>query len=255
MASVNKNALRDYCLRLGDTNLILGHRLSEWCGHGPILEEDIALANIALDLLGQSRIILTYAGEVEGKGRDEDALAYHRDEREYRNLLLVEQPNGDYGQTIMRQFLYSVYTFFLYSELKNSKDKTLSAFAEKSLKEITYHLRHCSGMVIRLGDGTQESHQRMVNAINELWTYTGEMFEMDDVGAELIKAGIAVDVKKIFPLWENKVKEVFKEATLEVPPQNVFMQSGSRKGIHTEHLGYILAEMQVLPRMYPDAKW
>ena len=244
----------EYCLRLGDTNLILGHRLSEWCGHAPILEEDIALANMALDLLGHARILLTYAGEVEGKGRDEDALAYHRDEREYRNLLLAEQPNGDYGQTIMRQFLYSAYAFFFYSELKNSKDKTLSAFAEKSLKEVTYHLRHCSGMVIRLGDGTEESHQRMVNAVNELWRFTGDMFDMDETEAELIKAGIAVDMKKIFLLWENRVKEVFKEATLEVP-QNVFMQSGSRKGIHTEHLGYILAEMQVLPRMYPHAKW
>jgi ring-1,2-phenylacetyl-CoA epoxidase subunit PaaC len=247
-------ALFEYCLRLGDTTLILGHRLSEWCGHGPILEEDIALANMALDLLGQSRIMLGYAGEVEGKKRDEDALAFHRDEREFRNLLLVEQPNGDYGQTIMRQFLYSTYAYFLYLELKNSQDKTLSAFAEKSLKEITYHLRHCSSMVIRLGDGTEESHQRMVSAVNELWMFTGDMFDMDETDEELIKAGIAVDLKKIASLWNEKVKEVLKEATLEIP-QDVFMQSGSRKGIHTEHLGYILAEMQVLPRMYPEAKW
>ena len=244
----------EYCLRLGDTSLILGHRLSEWCGHGPILEEDIALGNMALDLIGQARIIYTYAGELEGKGRDEDALAYHRDEREFRNLLIVEQPNGDYGQTLMRQFLYSAYVFFFYSELKQSKDKTLSAFAEKSLKEVAYHQLHSAGMVIRLGDGTEESHQRMKNAVDELWMFTGDMFEMDAVDEELIKAGIAVDLKKIFPLWENKVKEVFKEATLEVP-KDVFMQHGSRKGIHTEHLGYILAEMQVLPRMYPDAKW
>ena len=251
---MNNSSLFEYCLRLGDTSLILGQRLSEWCGHGPILEEDIAMSNIALDLLGQSRIILTYAGEVEGNKRDEDVLAFLRDERDYRNLLIVEQPNGDYGQTIMRQFLYSAYAFYLYSELKNSKDKTLSAFAEKSLKEVTYHLRHSSGMVIRLGDGTEESHQRMMNAIDELWMYTGDMFAMDEVDEELIKAEIAVDLKKIFPLWESKVKEVFKEATLEVP-QNVFMQHGSRKGIHTENLGYILAEMQVLPRMYPGAKW
>lgn len=251
---MKNSSLFEYCLRLGDTSLILGQRLSEWCGHGPILEEDIAMSNIALDLLGQSRIILTYAGEVEGKKRDEDALAFLRDERDYRNLLIVEQPNGDYGQTIMRQFLYSAYAFFFYSELKNSKDKTLSAFAEKSLKEVTYHLRHSSGMVIRLGDGTEESHQRMMNAIHELWMYTGDMFEMDEVDDELIKTGIGVDMKTIFPLWENKVKEVFKESTLEVP-QNVFMQHGSRKGIHTENLGYILAEMQVLPRMYPGAKW
>ncbi len=254
MTSSDKDSLFEYILRLGDTSLILGHRLSEWCGHGPILEEDIALANMALDLLGQSRIMLTYAGEVEGKARDEDALAFHRDEREFRNLLLVEQPNGDYGQTIMRQFLFSTYANFFYSELKSSKDRTLSAFAEKSLKEVTYHLRHCSSMVIRLGDGTEESHRRMVSAVNELWMFTGDMFDMDETDAELIKAGIAVDLKKIAPLWNEKVKEVFKEATLEIP-QDVFMQSGSRKGIHTEHLGYILAEMQVLPRMYPEAKW
>ncbi|MBK5285169.1 MAG: phenylacetate-CoA oxygenase subunit PaaC, partial [Bacteroidia bacterium] len=229
---MKNKSLFEYCLRLGDTSLILGQRLSEWCGLGPILEEDIAMSNIALDLLGQSRIILTYAGEVEGKKRDEDALAFLRDERDYRNLLIVEQPNGDYGQTILRQFLYSAYAFFFYSELKNSKDKTISAFAEKSLKEVTYHLRHSSGMVIRLGDGTEESHQRMMNAIDELWMFTGDMFEMDEIDAELISAGIAVDMKKMFQLWENKVKEVFKEATLEVP-QNVFMQHGSRKGIHT----------------------
>ena len=251
---MKNKSLFEYCLRLGDTSLILGHRLSEWCGHGPILEEDIAMANIALDLLGQARIILTYAGEVEGRKRDEDTLAFHRDERNYRNLLITEQPNGDYGQTIMRQFLFSAYAYFLYKELKNSRDKTLAAFAERSLKEVAYHLRHSSGMVIRLGDGTEESHQRMVNAIEELWMYTGDMLEQDEADEELIKAGIAVDLKKIFPLWENKVKEVFKEATLEIP-QNVFMQHGSRKGIHTEHLGYILAEMQSLPRMYPEAKW
>ena len=248
------NSLFEYTLRLGDTSLILGHRLSEWCGHGPILEEDIALANMALDLLGQSRMLLTYAGQVEGKSRDEDALAFHRDEREFRNLLLAEQPNGDYGQTIMRQFLYSAYAYFLYTELKNSKDKTLAAFAEKSLKEVSYHLRHCTSMVIRLGDGTEESHGRMVNAVNELWMFTGDMFDMDETGSELVKSGIAVDLKKTFPLWNEKVKEVFKEATLNVP-ENVFMQRGSLKGIHTEHLGYLLAEMQVLPRMYPDAKW
>src|ERR1044071_7704160 len=211
---MKSSALFEYCLRLGDSSLILGHRLSEWCGHGPILEEDIALANMSLDLLGQARMILTYAGTVEGKGRDEDSLAYHRDERDYRNLLITEQPNGDFAQTILRQFLFSAYTFFLYTELKGSKDKTISAFAEKSLKEVKYHLRHSSDWVIRLGDGTEDSHQRMVNAIDELWMFTGDMFEMDEVDEELIKAGIAADLKKIFSLWENKVKEVFTEATL-----------------------------------------
>ena len=252
--NMKTSSVFEYCLRLGDSSLILGHRLSEWCGHGPILEEDIALQNISLDLYGQARIIYSYAGEVEGKKRDEDALAYHRDEREFRNLLIVEQPNVDFAQTILRQFLFSAFASFFYAELRQSKDKTLSAFAEKSLKEVAYHLRHSSEWMIRLGDGTEESHLRMLNAVNELWMYTGDIFEMDAVDEELIKAGIAVDVKKIFPLWENKVKEVFKEATLEVP-QNVFMQHGSRKGIHTEHLGYILAEMQTLPRMYPEAKW
>ena len=248
------SALFQYCLRMADSSLILGHRLGEWCGHGPILEEDIALTNISLDLIGQARALLSYAGELEGKERTEDDLAYLRDVREYNNLLIVEQPNGDYGKTIMRQFLVSAFQYYFYSDLKLSKDKMLSALAEKSLKEVTYHLRHSSEWVKRLGDGTEESKQRMLNAIDDLWLYTGDMFDADDTDKEMVKSGIGVDLSKIKPMWEKKVAEVFAEATLEVP-QYVYMIRGSREGKHTEHLGYILAEMQVLPRMYPGTNW
>jgi ring-1,2-phenylacetyl-CoA epoxidase subunit PaaC len=238
-----KNNLFEYCLRLGDSSLILAQRLGEWCGHGPILEEDIALTNICLDLLGQSRAFLTYAGQVEGKGRSEDDLAYLRGELEFRNLLLVEQKNGDFAQTILKQFLFSTYQYFLYDALKHSQDKTIAALAEKSLKEVTYHFRHSSEWVKRLGDGTEESHQKMVDAVDTLWMYTGDMFEMDMVDQALVKEGIAVDLNLIKVMWEDKVKEIFAEATLTVP-ENAFMIKGSREGRHTEHLGYILAEMQ-----------
>jgi ring-1,2-phenylacetyl-CoA epoxidase subunit PaaC len=246
--------LFEYCLRLGDTSLILGQRLSAWCGHGPILEEDIAISNIALDLIGQATAFLKYAAEVEGNQRTEDDLAFHRGEREFRNLLIVEQPNGDFGQTILRQFLVTCFQYYLYDSLKNSSDKTIAAIAEKSLKEVTYHLRHSSSWVIRLGDGTEESHQRLVNAIEELWRFTGEMFEMDDTDQTLLAEGIAVDLLKIRPLWEKKVKEVFAEATLAIP-DNVYMISGSKEGKHTEALGHLLSEMQILPRSFPGAQW
>ena len=246
--------LFEYCLRLGDSSLILGHKLSQWCGHGPILEEDIALINIALDFIGQARVLLTYAAEVEGKGRTEDDLAYLRHERDFRNLLLVEQPNGDYAFTIARQFLFDAYTFYFYEALKESKDAVLAGLAEKSSKEITYHLRHSSQWVIRLGDGTDESKERIQSAFNNLWTYTGELFYMDDVDKTLIAEKIAVDLDLIKPKWENKVKKILTQATLSIP-ENTFMQSGSREGKHSEHLGFLLAEMQYLPRAYPDAKW
>jgi len=250
----NKKQLIEYCLRLADTSLILGQRLGEWCGHGPILEEDIALTNISLDCIGQARGFYTYAAEVEGLGKTEDDYAYMRDERDFRNLLIVEQPNGDYGQTIMRQFLISAFQYFQFDALRNTSDKTIAALAEKSLKEISYHLRHSSSWVVRLGDGTEESKRRMENAVNELWMYTGDMFDMDETDAILIKDGIAADSKKIKPLWENKVREVFAEATLTIP-ENVFMMSGSREGKHTESLGFILAEMQSLHRAHPGANW
>jgi len=248
------NHLFEYTLRLGDTGLILGQRLGEWCGHGPILEEDIALTNISLDLIGQARTFLAYAGQVEGKGRTEDDLAYLRDEREFRNLLLSEQPNGDYGQTILRQFLISTFQYYLFDELRKSKDSTLAALAEKSLKEVTYHVRHSSEWMKRLGDGTSESHQRMQHAVDELWTYTGDMFAMDETDRVLISEGIAVNLDEVKSRWDRKGKEIFEESTLSVP-ENAFMITGSREGKHTEHLGHMLAEMQSLARAFPGVEW
>ena len=249
-----KEAKFEYLLRLGDSSLIIGHRLSEWCGHGPILEEDIALINIALDFVGNATSILAYAGQVEGKGRDEDALAYMRDERGYRNLLITEQPNGDYANTIARQFLFDTYMFFLYEELKNSKDETIAAIAVKSHKEITYHLRHTTEWMYRLGDGTAESHERLQNGLNDLWMFTSEMFDMDEVDALLIKEGIVPDLNKVKTAWEKRVKEVIAEATLKLP-ETTFKQKGSREGKHSEHLGFLLAEMQYVHRSFPEAKW
>lgn len=254
-ANITKQqALFQYCLRLGDNSLVLGHRLSEWCGHGPILEEDIAMINIALDLVGQSRTMLQYAGEVEGKGRSEDDLAYLRDVMDFRNFMLVEQPNGDFAVTLVRQMLMTAYNYHLYTALLSSKDATIAAFAEKSLKEVNYHLRHCSEWIVRLGDGTEESKERTQNALEDLWMFTGELFDMDEVDELLIKEGIAADLKTIRAEWDKTINEVLQRATLK-RPESVFMMSGSRKGKHTEHLGYLLAEMQFLPRAYPGAEW
>lgn len=250
-----QEALFEYTLRLGDNGLVLGHRLSEWCGHGPVLEEDIAITNVALDLLGQARFFLTYAGEIEDKGRTEDDLAYLRQEAEYRNALLVEQPNGHFGDTIARQFYYDAFTYFLYSEMVNSTDEKLAAIAAKSLKESTYHLRHSADWIIRLGDGTAESHEKIVTSIHELWAFTGELFAADEVDNTLVATGIAVDLDKIKPLWLDKVKAVLTEATIPHPDMDEWMQRGGKQGRHTEHLGFILAEMQHLPRTYPGASW
>lgn len=250
-----RNDLVDYLLRLGDDRLILGHRLSEWCGHGPILEEDIAMTNIALDLIGQSINFLKLAGEVEGNGRSEDDLAYHRDALEFKNLMLVEQPNGDFGYTMARQFVFDVYSFHLLEGLQNSQFEELAAIAAKSLKEVRYHLRHSSQWMLRLGDGTEESHRRVQTALDDLWMYTNEMFETDEIEQRLVKKGIAVDSSALKPEWERMVSEVLTRATLKVPGEQGYWSSGSRQGIHTEHLGYILADMQFLPRAYPDAKW
>ena len=249
-----QEALFKYCLRLGDTSLILAQRSGEWTGHGPFLEEDLALTNIGLDLIGQANSLLNYAAQVEGKGRTEDDLAFHRTEREYYNTLLSEQSNGDYAKTILRQFLCDVFDYYFYTELVKSKDATLSAIAAKSIKEITYHLRHTASWVERFGDGTEESHNRIQKALDELWRFTGEMFEMNEVDSVLIKEGIAVDLNPVKANWETKVQEVFEKATLKIPA-NSFMQRGSRDAKHTEHLGYLLAEMQSLPRSLPDAKW
>jgi len=249
-----QEALFSYTLRLGDNGLILAQRLSEWTSKGPFLEEDLALTNIALDIIGQARAFLDYAGRVEDKGRSEDDLAYFRHEREFYNSLLVEQPNGDYAQTMIRQALIDFYHLYLFQELSKSKDETLAGIAAKSLKEVQYHVRHSSGWVVRFGQGTEESHQRIQHGLDEIWCYTGELFEMNEVDEVLLKEGIAVDLKTVKNKWEQSVHELMAKAGLTLPV-NAFMQSGSRKGIHTEHLGFILAEMQYLPRTYPGAKW
>lgn len=252
---MSKNAaLLDFVLRLGDNNLILGHRLSEWCSYGPFLEEDIALTNIALDHLGAARLLLTYAGEIEG-GKSEDDYAYLRDHINFKNALLVEQPNGDFGDTQARQLFYSAFAYILYSEMKNSKNERLAAYAIKAIKETTYHLRHCSEWVVRLGDGTEESNQRMQKAIDNLWTYTGDLFATTTGDAQLVKDGIIPDVTSLKTKWYDMVKEVVTRATLTMPDANAFMQSGSRDGKHTEHLSYIVGEMQSVTRAYPGAKW
>ena len=249
-----REALFEYCLRLGDTSLILGHRISEWCGHGPILEEDIAMTNISLDLIGQARIILSYAGEVEGKGRSEDHLAYLRDALDYRNVLLAEQENGDFGTTTVRHFLFDVYHYYFLQDLCKSKDERLSGYAEKALKEVTYHLRHSSEWVIRLGDGTDESKSRVQESLDDLWMYTGELFEMDEVDLHLIEKGIVPDLTLIKTKWEIKVSEILAKAKL-IQPESGWMQSGGKKGLHGELLGYILAELQFVQRAYPNSEW
>ncbi len=248
------NELFKYTLRLGDTNLILGQRLSEWTGHGPFLEEDLALTNITLDIMGAAKAFLEYAAKIEGKGRTEDDLAFFRNDREFYNALIVELPNGDYAKTIMRQALVDTFDLYFYQELVKSKDETLAGIAQKSIKEVTYHLRHSSSWVERFGDGTEDSHEKIQSALNELWRYTNDMFEMTEVDEVLIKAGIAVDLNLIKTKWEKHIDELLAKSTLK-KPENAFMQSGSRKAIHTEHLAYILSEMQTLPRMLPDAKW
>ena len=250
--SEQSEALFDYVLRLGDNTLILAQRLSQWCGHGPALEEDLALTNVALDQLGQARLLLAYAGEIEGQGRDEDKLAYHRDTLDFRNVLLVEQPNGDFAQTMARQFFVDAFNLELYQRLSNSTDQRLANIAAKSLKETRYHIRHSARWIVRLGDGTAESHTRMQRAVDELWMFTGELFAMDSVDNSMLSAGIGVDLSAVKTAWDAQVTEVFSEATLQ-RPDGEWMQSGGKQGQHSEHLGYILAELQFLPRAYPNA--
>jgi ring-1,2-phenylacetyl-CoA epoxidase subunit PaaC len=249
-----QEALFKYLLRLGDTNLILSQRLSEWCGTGPFLEEDLAMTNIALDLIGTAEAEFTYAAAIEGKGRSADDLTFLRPEREFTNVLLVEQPNIDFGATTLRQFFVDVFDYFHYTELAKSSDQTIAGIAAKALKEATYHVRHSESWVIRLGDGTEESHLRMQNALNELWRFTEELFEMNEVDAMLIEERIAVDLTPIKAKWQEKVESVLREATLAIP-ENTFMQRGGREGKHSEHFGFLIAEMQFLPRAYPDATW
>lgn len=248
------NSLFEYVLRLGDDSLILGHRLSEWCGHGPILEEDIAMTNISLDLVGQATSLLGYAGELEGNGRDADALAFLRFDREYKNVLLVEQPNGDFGMTMLRQFFFDAYRKPLFEKLQHSTDQHLAAIAEKSLKETKYHLKHSSEWVIRLGDGTEESNARIQDSLNTLWRYTNELFFTDEVDAELVEKGIVPSLQEIQNEWNAIVSAVLNEATLTIPTNN-WKQEGGRKGLHSEHLGYILAELQYMQRAYPNMQW
>lgn len=247
-------SLIQYTLHLADNALIIGHRNSEWCGHGPILEQDIAISNIALDGIGQARNFYQYAALLSGNGATEDSLAYLRDVIDYKNLLITELPNEDWAQTTLRQFLFSAYQYYFYQQLQKSTDPQLSAIAEKSLKEVTYHLRWSSEWVIRLGDGTTESHQRLLEAITELWNYTGELFIPAAYEKELTLSGIAVDLSVIQPLWQQKISDVFAEATISLPDKS-FVQQGGKEGIHTEHLGYILTEMQFLQRAYPGAEW
>lgn len=248
------NPVFDYTLRLADTSLILGHRLSEWIGHAPLLEEELALGNIALDLIGQARALYAYAGTVEALGRDEDALAYRRDAGEFRNILLVEQPNGDFAHTIVRQFLYSAFAHPFWGGLARSRDTALAAIAAKAEKEAAYHLRHAGEWLIRLGDGTEESHRRAQQALEDLWFYSGEMFETDAVEGALIATAVAIDPGPIRTQWEATVDGVLLEATLRCPVA-AWMQSGGRSGRHSEHLGHVLATMQFLQRAYPGATW
>jgi ring-1,2-phenylacetyl-CoA epoxidase subunit PaaC len=247
-------ALVKYCLRLGDSSLILGQRMAEWCSNGPILEEDIALSNISLDLFGQSRTMLSYAGEIEGKGRTENDLAFKRLEREFFNSLLSERPNGHFGDTVVRNLFISAFTYHLYKQLSSSSDSTISAFAAKSLKEVTYHLRHSAEWMVRLGDGTDESHEKAQQSLNDLWEYTDDLFAMNEVDEKLMLDDIAIDLNDIKPLWNNTINEVLERATL-TRPEDSFMQKGSLSGMHSEVLGHLLSEMQFLPRAYPNAKW
>lgn len=243
-----------YTLFLGDNSLITGQRLGEWCGHGPILEQDIALTNIALDHLGQARMLLQFAAEQKGQGATEDSLAFFRNEHEFRNLLITELPNGDWGQTLVRQFLYDTYHYFELTALLESKEERLKAIAKKAIKEVAYHAQWSAEWIIRLGDGTDESHERMQQSLQQLWPYTGEFFKPDAATEAMTHAGIAPNYPMLEESWKSKVQEVLKMATLTMPGDG-WMQSGGRTGEHTEHLGFLLAEMQHIPRSYPDAQW
>jgi ring-1,2-phenylacetyl-CoA epoxidase subunit PaaC len=251
---IDKNTLLDYLLHLADNSLILGQRNAEWCGHGPVLEQDIALTNISLDLFGEARSLFQYAAEVKGGETTEDSLAFLRDALEYRNLLLLEYENTDWAFTIVRQFFFDVYHYNLHKQLSHSKDERLKEIALKTIKETTYHLKWSSEWVIRLGDGTDVSKNKMQTAINNLWDYTGEMFVYSESEKAAFDAGIGANLEEIKNNWNSKVQEIFDEAGLSAP-ENSFTQLGGKTGLHTEKLGYILAEMQYLQRAYPNAQW
>ena len=249
------NSITEYSLRLGDDALVLSHRLAQWSSRAPDLEVDIALTNVGLDLLGQARSLLSYAGEVEGLGRDEDDLAYLRDEREFLNCQLVEQPNEDFAVTMARQLYFSSYQILLYHALQSSIDETLSAVAAKAVLEATYHRELATEWTLRLGDGTEESHTRMQQALDRLWPYTYELFEQDETVNRLVHERIAVEVEKLRPEWQQYVQSVVGNATLTMPEESRWRPTGGRKGLHTEFLGHMLAEMQNLHRAHPGAKW
>ncbi len=252
--ATTETAHLDYVLRLGDSALVLGQRLSEWCGHGPVIEEDIALTNMALDLVGQARLLLTHAGRLEGRGRDEDALAFLRDEAQFRNLAICELPNADFGRTTLRNLLFAALQLPLWQALAHSRDAQLAAIAAKSEKETRYHLQHASDWTIRLGDGTAESHARMQRALEDLWPYTAEFFAPTATDEVVQAAGIGPSFAALAAAWESAVLPVLDVATLNVPARTPFLSRG-KQGVHTEHLGHLLAEMQHLQRAHPGATW
>jgi ring-1,2-phenylacetyl-CoA epoxidase subunit PaaC len=249
-----KADLFTYALRLGDDSLILGQRLSEWCGHAPTIEVDLSLANVALDLIGQATHFLSYAGAVESRGRDADKLAFHRDVLDFSNCILVEQPNGDFAQTIARQFVFSTYQELMLQRLASSKDERLAAIAAKAVKEVAYHRQLASDWVVRLGDGTDESKARMSAGLDWMWRFVDELFEMDAIEVRLFKSGVAVNKEALRPEWDARVDAVLAEATLQRPASRRPVRGG-RSGHHSEHLGHLLSEMQFLPRAYPGAVW
>lgn len=251
---MSNEARVEFLLRLGDSALILGQRLSAWCGHGPALEEDIAMTNVALDLIGHARYWLDYAGELEGIGRDSDTLAFFRDADEFHNIVLVEQPNGHFGDTLMRQFFFDSWYYLVLAELVHSTDKRVSEIAAKTVKEVRYHLQRSSDWVIRLGDGTDESRKRMQASANRLWTFVGELFRHSDVESKALEQGRAVDLVQLRSAWQKNLEVVFADATLTVP-EGPTQRVGMAAGEHTEHLSYLVGEMQTLRRAYPGAQW
>ena len=250
-----KNTKFDYLLRLADNVVILSQRLTELCGKGPVLEEDMALANVALDLIGQARFWYSYAAEIEGLNRTEDQLAFLRDAHDFHNLLLVEQANGNYADTLARQFYFDSWHYLFLEKLLKSSDTQIAAIAEKALKEVSYHLRRSGDLIIRLGDGTEHSHQLMQTAVNDLWMFTGEMFQADALDDAMAQQRVGPDLASLRTPWLQYVADVFKDATLTMPPADAWMQKGGKQGVHTEKLGFLLAEMQFLQRAYPGAVW
>lgn len=248
------NNLIQYIYGIADNALILGQRLGELCGHGPSLETDIAMTNIALDLFGQVRSYYQYAAKIQGNDTTEDMIAFLRKEREYKNVLLVEQPNTDFAYSITRQFLFDMFHIELLNELQNSKDETLAAIARKSIKEVSYHVRFSSDWMRRLGDGTEESNQKVQTAVNDLWVYTDELFHQTDADKAMVSEGIGVDVTQLKQSYYQKVSAILEEATIEVPKMEYF-QKGGKQGIHSEYMGYILTEMQYMQRTYPNMNW